>query len=1194
MDGAAFSEMVSEWGERIRDVYFSLEDRYYDFLDGINDRIPIYSIIDPIDRLVPSFLILCLVLFLLLAGILVWVFGGFFAAPNTLGILKVIDLQQNPVSGITLQVHLDGQPFPMQVTTNNSGIARFDLTKPSIRARIQTQNIPGFLDFEETILLTASKTKNIQLQPIQTAEFSGTYVLRFKDSKTQNVITDQTLLASFRCEPAGSAPPTQPTTTGQLSIQKDSGCATLYANVEALHSYEPASNIAIVNSPQDIFLHPKGQVANGLLEVKVVDANTNPVSSAHVTVSTQNQPVLNQGITQSSGKTTFELAPGTYHIIAFVPADGRNAEQDVTLSSDEIKKITLDVGNPLPNAQKIFLKIVDKNNQQPLSQVQVKIYQNTNYLITKQSASDGIVTQPIQQNPGQTFSAIVFDPGYLLKVIPQVTLKSATDQNPAIVQLEKISNNPKNYGEALAMVSSQTNPKVTNANVYIYRTDYPNPLLGPYLSNTEGVAVFSNLPPSNTVFLADEPNQTTAFFDAGTPAPYFVKAAKDQLQGTSEQKTIATGEQVEFPVVIVPPQGRFHVTVTDFNSNQPVNQAVILAFQGQNNPPVILDTNITNANGEYWSPLLYTTQTVFFGVSKNGYLSYLTIGHQPVANQTIDINILLIPQNAIDANIFMLFKELRNSNNQIPTLMESGKRYKAVFVLGLGQNIQYYDVNAHVEDGNHNWLDANQNDSVIVNATSNPNSTRIFSSHLNPANPFSNPLPVNSETASRQVNFSWDQLNQGTYEFSVDFNTNANLPLGTEILLYYQAQALAPLDKSDSQSYLQKFEIGAAACGQNCPTFAWQFWYSKQGENNFQPVPLSAPRAELAQNQLYQIKYLIHNFTQTTFNADFLVDTDPSDFLETDHNSFDNQSMVPGAFQYGDAFPLEVFTVSPGNFHEIEFRLDTIPQTLDDSNKKSIFFDTLGGKPLDVTYAFPPASPQSLEITITDHTTGALIENATVVIQKSCANPNSFQFNPQDGTFQIGITSSDGTILFLNYPIFPNECINVGAFAFEYVPKKIQIPATQSIGLAKDFECVFLDADASTDPIENQRNAERQTNAQIKIISQNCQAADVSITTLCGNLFANLMGQFNSCPVTFSGSGFDPNNFLLPTNTTKTITVNITNNAPLGFIPIIALVKKPSENWDNVGLKYASFVEFIVVPRESPLKDGIGIVEGDQ
>ncbi len=53
-----YKSRPTAWIMGIKDLYFWLEDAYYGFLDHVQKVIPVYSLIDPIDRIIPSFAIL--------------------------------------------------------------------------------------------------------------------------------------------------------------------------------------------------------------------------------------------------------------------------------------------------------------------------------------------------------------------------------------------------------------------------------------------------------------------------------------------------------------------------------------------------------------------------------------------------------------------------------------------------------------------------------------------------------------------------------------------------------------------------------------------------------------------------------------------------------------------------------------------------------------------------------------------------------------------------------------------------------------------------------------------------------------------------------------------------------------------------------------------------------------------------------
>ncbi len=55
----------------LKDAYVALEDKWYGFLDRVDAHIPIYKIVDPIDRVVPSLLLFIAVIVALLAFFLI-------------------------------------------------------------------------------------------------------------------------------------------------------------------------------------------------------------------------------------------------------------------------------------------------------------------------------------------------------------------------------------------------------------------------------------------------------------------------------------------------------------------------------------------------------------------------------------------------------------------------------------------------------------------------------------------------------------------------------------------------------------------------------------------------------------------------------------------------------------------------------------------------------------------------------------------------------------------------------------------------------------------------------------------------------------------------------------------------------------------------------------------------------------------
>ena len=54
--------------DSLKGFYFSMEDRYYALLDSIDEHLPVYNIVDPIDKVFPSFILFCAIVLVLLGA----------------------------------------------------------------------------------------------------------------------------------------------------------------------------------------------------------------------------------------------------------------------------------------------------------------------------------------------------------------------------------------------------------------------------------------------------------------------------------------------------------------------------------------------------------------------------------------------------------------------------------------------------------------------------------------------------------------------------------------------------------------------------------------------------------------------------------------------------------------------------------------------------------------------------------------------------------------------------------------------------------------------------------------------------------------------------------------------------------------------------------------------------------------------
>ena len=94
--------MANKVSEKARGAYFFLEDRYYALLDKINQHVPIYNVIDPIDKVIPSF-VLFSALLLLLVVIFIFLSIPQLSLSTT---FKVVDEDSSALKGVKTSVSI--------------------------------------------------------------------------------------------------------------------------------------------------------------------------------------------------------------------------------------------------------------------------------------------------------------------------------------------------------------------------------------------------------------------------------------------------------------------------------------------------------------------------------------------------------------------------------------------------------------------------------------------------------------------------------------------------------------------------------------------------------------------------------------------------------------------------------------------------------------------------------------------------------------------------------------------------------------------------------------------------------------------------------------------------------------------------------------------------------------------------------
>ena len=211
-------------GESLKDIYYNWEEKWYDLLDKIDARVPIYKVIDPIDQVFPSFA-LFLILFFILILLLTLGFFGFVGNGQATLTLTIVTETGETINGAEITLN-DG--------TEKYYSNQFGLVKPitvqlgkeiNIKAKkdtaISTSKIYiGSTKEEAEIVL---KGYGIELMEAKTMTFTNEQGAK---------ITNDKLTLNFECS-SGEAPVerTKDVYSGIANVDVKASCGNLLVTV---------------------------------------------------------------------------------------------------------------------------------------------------------------------------------------------------------------------------------------------------------------------------------------------------------------------------------------------------------------------------------------------------------------------------------------------------------------------------------------------------------------------------------------------------------------------------------------------------------------------------------------------------------------------------------------------------------------------------------------------------------------------------------------------------------------------------------------------------------------------------------------------------------------------------------------------------------------------------------------------------
>src|SRR3989339_530787 len=301
--------------EILKRLYYSLEDMYYGVLDRLNEKAPVYQIVDPIDRVFPSF-ILCIAAFF---AILFIMFSLFLGQSGALAKFGVLDPSGEPLEGA--EVVLAAQGRVQEKTSDSFGEFETDLIGKGIAVRAKHD---GFEDFNDTIDIEPQKKYTISMGKKAIVVVSKRISFELRDEQHELIDSAALVSMSFTCSKYVN-PPSVSGKGGTHSISVQSNCGTLTATINAQGFDE-------LNRQVDV-LAQEGTVVVVLSKKQLVasvggvakDAETMlPLEGVRIKFKKGDVTALDGGTTDSSGSQIVERGPAGDYVIEGITSDNEH------------------------------------------------------------------------------------------------------------------------------------------------------------------------------------------------------------------------------------------------------------------------------------------------------------------------------------------------------------------------------------------------------------------------------------------------------------------------------------------------------------------------------------------------------------------------------------------------------------------------------------------------------------------------------------------------------------------------------------------------------------------------------------------------------------------------------------------------------------------------------------------------------
>ncbi len=738
----------------VKKLYYSLEDMWYGALDRVNKIVPVYAIVDPIDKLLPSFLIFALAIIVGVAAISSIILLAVMQPATANVTIFILDEDNKPID--KAHITIGGLESPLVGKSSASG--EYVLEVPRGTNLEITVKKTGFetTDVKKLTVDRLEKELYVSLRSILPAPVPKTIKFVGPGNKS---LSGHEISADFGCSSGLELPQSHfLINSGELTITPPRGCGTLTVQVSASGYLAKNYSIAFDGIIKlDALEIPKGTV---LFNVKDIESK-NPIDGIVVRVK-DGSSIVGEGTTVY-GQVFFTIPEGSYSAVFDDPAmDYASTTRSFSVFEGGTESESVELTKEIKAIINIYVKDSDTLQTVPGASVSLRD-ESGNFYGPKEVDENGSVVQFILSERDVYYARAAHEDYQFSdeNVIDASDLPLGTEMDVTVL-IEECG--ATNCGIITVTVIDEDKLPVENATVSIYdsNTHFWVDVAGTRATDVNGI--------------------TRPSFSGVRAGSYYALAQKYPAQGTSDAMYIDTRNENEFTINMYIGEGIIQVQAVDEDGG-PVSfgNAEIRELNGDVLGTIALDAG---GSGEY---ALKADKEIYIKVYKDGFVSWYSAAIRPIADSKIIVRALM-KENILGSGARIILEGIYSQSTGAKVeKLESGHFYDAHFRMEVPGEEDFESMGAHIRAGDTDYVETDQ---IFINRINAPNASVLKGTTYNPPRGEGTDLDADNITNgdAKWANVVWSEsdIEPAIYNFEVELKIRTNTTQGYELPFNYR------------------------------------------------------------------------------------------------------------------------------------------------------------------------------------------------------------------------------------------------------------------------------------------------------------------------------------------------------------------------------------------------------------------------